>query len=362
MKTTSRVEKLRSHLENQQIDAMLISSPENRRYLSGFAGSAGYLLVTEKEQVLATDFRYIEQAEQQAPGYRIERITASAAWLPQLALNAGITRIGFEANNVSIATHSTFLKAIQDDLESSNLELIATNEVIDRMRAIKDKDELELIEKAIMVTDQAFEDVSTSIKPGITEKRVAWELEKSMREQGAEGLAFDIIVGAGINGALPHHLADDTPILSGQSVVIDMGAKYQGYCADLTRTIFVGDLDEQFETVYSTVLSAQLEAEEKVSPGMTGGEVDAISRDIISEAGYGDHFGHSLGHGVGLAVHEHPRVGPKADNRIEDGMVFTIEPGIYLTDWGGVRIEDIVVMEGGSARVLSNATKIQIAS
>ena len=181
-----------------------------------------------------------------------------------------------------------------------------------------------------------------------------------MRERGAEGLAFDIIVGAGPNGALPHHLADDTVIRDGQPVVIDMGARYEGYCADLTRTIFVGEPDDTFAKVYGTVLRAQLAAEEKVRPGMTGAETDAISRDIIAEAGYGDSFGHSLGHGVGLAVHENPRVGPRAKDIIEDGMAFTIEPGIYLPEWGGVRIEDIVVMEDGRARDLSKATKLDL--
>lgn len=181
-----------------------------------------------------------------------------------------------------------------------------------------------------------------------------------MREQGAEAMAFDIIVGAGTNGALPHHRADDTVIQNGQPIVIDMGAAYEGYCADLTRTIFVGEPDDTFKKVYSTVLRAQLAAQEQVRAGMTGEETDAISRDVIVEAGYGDAFGHSLGHGVGLAVHEYPRVGPRAPDVLADGMVFTIEPGIYLPEWGGVRIEDVVVMESGRARVLSKAAKMDV--
>ena len=205
---------------------------------------------------------------------------------------------------------------------------------------------------------QALDSVAATIEPGMTEEAIAWELEKAMRERGAEMISFDTIVGAGPNGALPHHRADETVIRDGDAVVIDMGAKYQGYCSDLTRTVIVGRADDKFKEVYDIVLRAQLAAEEQLEAGMTGQQVDSIARDIISEAGYGENFGHSLGHGVGLAVHEYPRVGPRADDVLEDGMVFTIEPGIYLSGWGGVRIEDIVVLENGRARVISKANKI----
>ena len=361
MNTTARIERLRQALGENEIDAMLVSSAENRRYLSGFTGSAGYLLISEEGQVLVTDFRYTEQAERQSPGYRVERMTAGQGWkwLPELATDTGVSRIGFEASDVSVAVHSAFRKAIDEHEDSPDLTLVETSELVDKMRAVKDRDELEILSKAVEVTDRALESVAATVAPGVTEGEVAWELEKSMREQGAEGLAFETIVAAGPNGALPHHLADETPIQEGQAVVIDMGAKYDGYCADLTRTIVVGEPDEKFGEVYGTVLRAQIEAEERVRPGMTGKEVDAISRDIIADAGYGDNFGHSLGHGVGLAVHEYPRVGPTGDDAIEDGMVFTIEPGIYLSGWGGVRIEDIVVMEDGRARVLSRAPKLE---
>ncbi len=362
MNTIARIERLRGALGENEIDAMLVSSPENRRYLSGFTGSAGYLLISEAAQVLVTDFRYTEQAEGQAPGYKVERMTAGQGWkwLPELAHGAGISRVGFEASDVTVATHSAFKEAISEHEESTGPDLVETSELVDKMRAVKDRDELEILAKAVEVTDRAFEEVSATVEPGVTEGEIAWELEKSMREQGAEGLAFETIVAAGPNGALPHHLADETPLQEGQAVVIDMGAKYDGYCADLTRTIVVGEPDDKFAEVYNKVLEAQIEAEQRVRPGMTGQEVDAISRDIIAEAGYGDNFGHSLGHGVGLAVHEYPRVGPTGEDAIEDGMVFTVEPGIYLSGWGGVRIEDIVVMENGRARVLSRAPKLTV--
>ena len=281
-------------------------------------------------------------------------------WLPELAHEARLNRVGFEASDVSVSTHSAFRKAIEEHEDSSGPTLVETSDLVDKMRAVKDRDELEILTKAVEITDQALESVAATVEPGVTEGEIAWELEKSMREQGAEGLAFETIVAAGPNGALPHHLADETPLREGQAVVIDMGAKYDGYCADLTRTILVGEPDEKFAEVYGTVLRAQIEAEDRVRPGMTGQEVDAISRDIIADAGYGDNFGHSLGHGVGLAVHEYPRVGPTGEDAIEDGMVFTVEPGIYLSGWGGVRIEDIVVMEDGRARVLSRASKIDV--
>ena len=360
MSTPDRLSRLREALKENELDAILISSPENRRYLSGFTGSAGYLFISRSDAVLATDFRYTEQAGNQSRDFRIHRISASQAWLPELASAAGAKRVGFEAQDMTVGAHSALVKAIEEAESSDGPALVETSDLVEKMRATKDVDELALLRRAVEITDRAFDRVSGAIMPGMTEAQVAWDLERSMREQGAEGVAFEIIVGAGPNGARPHHRADGTVIGDGQPVVIDMGAIYEGYCADLTRTIYVGQPDDTFRRVYDTVLRAQRAAGEKVVVGMTGEETDAISRDIISEAGYGENFGHSLGHGVGLAVHEHPHVGPRASDPIENGMVFTIEPGIYLPDWGGVRIEDIVVMEDGRARVLSQATKLDL--
>jgi len=353
-----RLSTLRETLRDRGLDAFLVSSPENRRYFSGFTGTAGYLLVSQDQAVLATDFRYVEQAGQQAPGYRVERVTGKLAWFPKVAAELGSKRIGFEGQHMTVGSHTSFQNAIRDAGGPDGLALVETSETLDAMRASKYAEELQLIARAVEITDEAFEEVASTVQAGVTEREVAWRLEKGMRERGAEALAFDIIVGAGPNGALPHHLADDTVIGVGEPVVIDMGARYQGYCADLTRTIVIGEPDEKFRRVYGTVLSAQLAAEEGVEPGMTGGEVDAISRGVIQEAGYGESFGHSLGHGVGLAVHELPHVGPNASDILANGMVFTIEPGIYLPDWGGVRIEDVVVLEKGRARVMSVAPKL----
>ena len=362
MSTALRLQKLRGVLNEKGLDALLISSPENRRYLSGFTGSAGHLLVSRVEAVLATDFRYVEQALQQAPEFRIERVSGKLDWFPRLASEMKLKKVGIEDHHMTVGSYSAFQKAIDEAGEPDGLTLVDTSDIVDVMRARKDDDELALLIRAIEITDGAFEEIAPTIGPGVTEGEVSWELEKAMRERGAEALAFDVIVGAGPNGALPHHRADGTVIGEGQSVVIDMGARYQGYCADLTRTIVVGAPNDKFRHVYNTVLLAQKTAEEGVRPGMTGSEVDAIARDIITEAGYGENFGHSLGHGVGLAVHEFPWLGSGSTDPLEDGMVFTVEPGIYLSGWGGVRIEDIVVLENGRARVVSKAPKLEVAS
>ena len=360
MSTDQRLDRLRETIGEKGLDAVLISSWENRLYFSAFSGSAGYLLVSDSKAVLGTDFRYVEQAGQQAPCFQVERLKPGMDWLPKLASGMGAKRIGFEDQHMTVSSHAAFRKRIAEASNGSQVELIEMSDALDMVRATKDGEEIELLARAIEITDQAFERVAPTIEAGVMEREVGWELEKAMRELGAEGPAFDIIVGAGPNGALPHHRADDTIISDGDPVVIDMGARYDGYCADLTRTIVVGEPDETFAPVYNTVLRAQIAATEGVMPEMTGAEADCISRDVIEEAGHGDKFGHSLGHGVGLAVHEGPTLGPNGSDLLEDGMVFTIEPGIYLPGWGGVRIEDIVIMENGRARVMSQATKYNL--
>ncbi len=352
-----RIEKFREEIREKGLDGVLISADENRRYLSGFTGSAGYLLLTPKDAVLATDFRYVVQAGRQAPAFRVERITGGTVWLPGMVSDLGINRLGFEGHNVTVATHFAMQKAFEDADNPERPELVSTTGMVEKLRAVKNEEELALLQKAVDIADQAFERVAPTIEPGVTEQEVAWELEKAMRELGAESVAFDIIVGAGPNGALPHHRADETVIKNGDAVVIDMGARYLGYCSDLTRTLVVGEPDEIFTRVYETVLTAQLSAEESLRSGMTGEEADAIAREIIEKAGYTENFGHSLGHGVGLEVHEHPRVGQRSGDPLTDGMVFSVEPGIYLSGWGGVRIEDMVVLENGRARVMSGAHK-----
>lgn len=352
-----RLQKARPRLQELGLDALLISSPENRRYLSGFTGSAGYLLVTEKEAVLATDFRYVEQGGRQAPNFRVHRIGSGAQWFPHLLAELGTKRIGFEGEYLTVGTFNTFKDALREASLNGAIELVPTSNLVDVLRAGKDQEELALITRAVELGDAAFDEVVDTIKVGDTEREIAWRLERVMREAGAESVSFDIIVASGPNAALPHHRPSDRRIQAGEPLVIDMGARYQGYCSDMTRTLCLGPADETFRRVYDTVLGAQLTAMNTIQAGMRCGEADALARDIIEKAGHGEHFGHSLGHGIGLAVHEYPRVGPRVEVVLEDGMVFTVEPGIYVTGWGGVRIEDTVVLENGRVRSLSKAHK-----
>ena len=354
---STRVDKLRDLLPQKGVDALLISMPENRRYMSGFTGSAGYLFISGQQAVLGTDFRYTEQAAGQAPDFQIVRISGDWSWLGDKIMETGASRLGFESHHMTVQSYQALSDALAKQLEGSKPALVATSGIAEQLRVFKDAEELAALQKAVDVADQAMESVCAIITEGMTEKEVAWRLEVAMRELGAEGPSFDTIVAAGPNGAMPHHHPSDRPIQTGEPIVIDMGAKVDGYCSDITRTICVGEPDEMFRRVYDIVLGSQLTAINTVKPGMTGGDCDELSRTVIAEAGYGDNFGHSLGHGYGLAVHEYPRVGPNADNILEEGMVFTVEPGIYLTGWGGVRIEDDVVLEASGARVLSGSKK-----
>lgn len=353
----SRVQKLRERLAKDELDALFVSNDENRRYISGFVSTAGYLLVTQDEAVVCADFRYAELATQQAPGWRVDRIGGKPDWLPKLVNEFEIKTLGFEADDMTVGTLERFKKALKEG--DADPELNPTTGIGVELRAYKDPEELELLQRAIDIGDQAFEDTASQLVAGMTEKEAAWIFEKAVRERGAESISFETIVAVGPNAARPHHATSDSPLVEGQTIVFDCGARYQGYCSDLTRTVVLGEADDEVKRVYDIVLTAQLAAIAMVEPGMTGEKCDAIARKIITEAGHENDFGHSLGHGLGLEVHENPGVGPNAKGKLENGMPFTIEPGIYIPGWGGVRIEDVVVLENGKARVLSHAAKMK---
>ena len=357
MSIPDRIARLRSQMLELEVDGFLVSAPENRRYLSGFTGSTGYLLITGSDAILATDFRYIEQAEAESPPYRVHRTRGGTPWLPDMLSELGVSTFAIEADHMTVAAHSAMATALEESENASDVQIENTSGVVAGVRAVKDASELAVIQKAVEIADLAMASVASRIEPGMTEAQIAWDLEMEMRRLGAESAAFDIIVGAGPNGALPHHRADESVVRQGDPIVIDMGAGYEGYNSDLTRTFYAGRPDDEFLAIYSIVLQAQETAIREVRPGMTGQEVDEIARAVIEEAGYGEEFGHGLGHGVGLAVHERPMVVPTSEDVIEDGMVFTVEPGIYISGWGGVRIEDIVVMENGRARILTGSPK-----
>ena len=352
-----RLHRLVAQLPERELDAMLISAPENRRYLSGFTGSAGYLLLSVDNAVLVTDSRYTEQATGQAPDYQVVQVRGGWDWLLELLKENGIKRLGFESQHMTVATYNDLMDAVKGKEDLGQVSLVAASGITETLRITKDSDELVSLQKAIDASDAAMSAVCPTIEEGMTERDVALRMESAMRDFGSEGTSFDTIVAAGPNGAMAHHQPSDTSIRCGEPIVIDMGAQVGGYCSDITRTVVVGEPDETFRKIYDIVLGAQLTAISTVRAGMTGEECDGLSRTVISEAGYGDNFGHSLGHGVGLEVHENPRVGPKAANTLESGMVFTVEPGIYLSGWGGVRIEDIVILGEDGAKPLSKASK-----
>jgi len=359
--TEGRVAGLRGKLHEKGFDALLVSHPQNRRYLSGFTGSAGYLLVSGEEAVIATDFRYFEQAAQQASGFRLHPITASPAetWLPGLLAGLGGKRVGIEAEHLPYAAYKRFAKALADLPQAERPRLAATTGLVEELRAIKEPDELAAIQAAVDLGDAAFAHLSERLEPGWTEREAAWEIERYVREHGGEAVSFETIVAGGPWSALPHAYPRDEPLAAGQPVVIDMGVRLDGYCSDLTRTLFLGEPDDQFRRVYDIVLGAQLAALELIAAGMTGEQAHLLGHRVIAEAGYGEEFGHGLGHGVGLEVHEEPRLGRGSSDALADGMVMTIEPGIYVKGWGGVRIEDLTVMESGRLRVLTRSPKTE---
>jgi Xaa-Pro aminopeptidase len=351
---TDRLERIRQRLDENGLDAIFVSQSENRRYLSGFTGSAGYLFITRKSAILATDFRYIEQARGQAPDFDIFQTQGTTSkWFGELASPADIRKIGFDANDITFATY----RLLTADIPGK--ELLPTEGLVESLRAVKSDEELSLMMQAAAISDAAFDKVTPGIRKGMTELEVAWELEKAMRENGSEPLPFEIIVASGPNAAKPHHRPSDRRLTDGDMVIIDMGARVGGYTSDLSRTICIGKHDGKFDKIYDLVLGAQLTAIATIEAGMTGGTADSLARTVIEQGGYGECFGHGLGHGVGLATHEKPRVGRGADDILANGMVFTVEPGVYISGWGGVRIEDMVVLKQGRVQVLSKARKIE---
>lgn len=357
-----RLTKIRAALEDEGLDALLVSNPSNRRYLSGFTGSAGYLVILRDAAVIATDFRYYEQSALEAPAFRLyQTVSTLEQWLPGLLDGLGGKKLGFEASDVSYALHRQMLAIIEALPGGQRPQLVPATGIVERLRAVKDAGEIEALQAAIDLGDAAIEHTTSVVEPGWTERQVAWEIERYIREHGGEGPSFSTIVAGGPWGAMPHAHPRDRALEAGTGVVIDMGARLNGYCSDLTRTISLGRPDETFEKVFDIVLAAQLSAYEMIEAGMTGHQAHMLAQSVIDAAGYGERFGHGLGHGIGLQVHEAPRVTKDSTDVLTEGMVFSIEPGIYIQGWGGVRIEDLAVMENGRCRFLSHAPKQRFA-
>ena len=348
---TLKLSNLREQLKKEEIGALLITNPYNRSYMTQFTGTAGVAIVSADDAVFITDFRYTEQAEKEIEGYRIvQHTTTMIEEVATQVKNMNVKIIGFEKDDMAFGLYELYANEIEAEMKP-------VSGLVEKLRMVKTSDELSILQKAAKIADDAFEHIITYIKPGITELEVSNELEFFMRKQGATSSSFSIIVASGLRSALPHGVATDKVIESGDFVTLDYGALYEGYISDITRTVAVGEPSEKLKEIYAVVLEAQELALKGIKPGMTGIEADAIARDHIASKGYGDAFGHSTGHGIGMEVHEAPGLSFRSETVLEPNMVVTVEPGIYLPAIGGVRIEDdIVITEDGNER-LTFATK-----
>lgn len=347
----SRLEQLRGKLEEHEIDGILITSKYNRRYITGFTGSAGVALVSKTGAKFITDFRYVEQAENQIKDFDIVKHGGIIKEeIANQVKELKIKSLGFEKDHLTFAEYEEFNQAI-------DAELVPVSGLVEKLRLYKDEGELAIMREAIKIADAAFEHILSFIRPGVKEIDVSNELEFFMRKQGAESSSFDTIVASGYRSALPHGVASDKTIEKGELVTLDFGALYKGYCSDITRTVAVGQPSDELKKIYEIVLEAELRGINGIKPGMTGKEADALTRDYITEKGFGEYFGHSTGHGLGMEVHEFPSLSHRSDTVLEPGMVVTVEPGIYIPSIGGTRIEDDIVITEDGNEVLSSSPK-----
>jgi Xaa-Pro aminopeptidase len=349
----ARAEHLLDLLAETEVDVMLIGELINIRYLTGYTGTNGLALIGPHTRTFITDFRYVTQvAAEVDPAY--ERVRASLDLLEVLpeALPEGGLRLGFEEEHTSVATHRRLLELLGD-----RAELVPVKGLVERLRAVKEPQEVERVRVAATLADAAFERLLRDGLVGRTEREIAIALEHDMRERGAERASFETIVAAGPHGALPHATPRDEPIRHGDLVVIDWGAQCDGYCSDCTRTVAAGEPGDQARALYDLVLQAQLAGLDAVKAGRSGRETDASARALIDAAGEGEHFGHGLGHGVGLDIHEGPRLSQRSEDDLRAGNVVTVEPGVYLPERFGIRIEDLVLVTDDGCEILSSVTK-----
>ncbi|HIT90466.1 MAG TPA: aminopeptidase P family protein [Candidatus Merdenecus merdavium] len=335
-----RLDRLSKLMKEKQLDAVVITDGFNMNYFSGFSGATGYIYISDKRKVILTDSRYTTQAKQEST-FETQEVAADRNYvglLKELMKQDQALKIGFEDQHLKYAQVVDLFKGCEEQ------EWIALGGDLSLLRCIKDTTEIEKLKIAESIGDKAFTRILDVIKPGMTEIEVAAELEYSMKMNGAQGLSFDSIVASGVNSAMPHATPSNKKIEVGDFVTMDFGCMYQGYCSDMTRTIVIGKASEKQKEIYHVVLEAQLAAIDAARPGLTGAQVDKVARDIIAKAGYGHYFGHGLGHSVGLEIHEDPRFSPTCDVVMEENVIETVEPGIYIPDFGGVRIEDMILL------------------
>lgn len=337
----------------ENIDAALITEDVNRRYMTGMKSSAGTVLVTREKAYLIIDFRYIEKAQKTVHDAEVIMQGRLYEQINELLAKHGAKNVAIESESVTVAQLNAMRKRLNVEIDDSE----ALSEAIDSLRIVKTQDEIDKIIKAQRIAELAFEDVLNFIKPGVTEKEVGLHLDYFMLSHGAEALSFDTIAVSGPNTSLCHGVPTDRPVQAGEFVLMDYGATYDGYHSDMTRTVCVGQPTEKMEKIYSIVLDAQLKAIAAIKEGVSGVDIDKIARDVITEAGYGEAFGHSLGHGVGMNIHETPNASPSSKHIFKQNMIVTVEPGIYLPDEFGVRIEDFVIIKENGCKNMTLAKK-----
>jgi Xaa-Pro aminopeptidase len=348
-----RADRLTELLPDAGVEVVLVTNLVNVRYLTGYTGSNGLALIGADTRAFVTDFRYVAQAAEQVDA-AFDRVQAPVDLLEAIAdvLPPGELRLGFEEAHMSVRERARLRELLPE-----RLELVGVHDLVEGLRAIKQPDELATIRAATELADAAFEEIVAGGLVGRTERDVAIALEFEMRRRGAERASFEVIVAAGAHGALPHAKPRDVQINRGELVVIDWGAQLDGYCSDCTRTLAAGAINGAGTEVYELVLDAQLAGVDAVAAGAAGRDVDAVARTLIDAAGHAEHFGHGLGHGVGLDVHEAPRLGQRSEAILEPGNVVTVEPGVYLPGELGVRIEDLVVVTEDGRQILTGLTK-----
>ncbi|MCY6483746.1 Xaa-Pro peptidase family protein [Clostridium aestuarii] len=346
-----RIENIRKKMEKKGIDALLLVSDSNRNYMSGFTGNESFSVITLDRAIFITDSRYTQQAREEVKEYEISEYKGSFSdYLSKLAKELNINKLGFEDDIISYSQYLEYE-------EKLSCELVPIKGMVQELRIIKDNDEIKNIKKAASIADKAFKHMLTFIKASMSEKEVELELEFTMKKLGASGLSFTSIVASGVRSSLPHGTATDKIIQNGEFLTMDFGCVYNEYCSDMTRTLVIGEPNDKMKDMYEVVLAAQKKALKTIKPGLTGKEVDKVARDYIQSKGYGEYFGHGLGHGVGRVVHEMPRISPTGNEILKPGMVITDEPGVYIPNFGGLRIEDLILVTEEGCEILSKSPK-----
>ena len=343
--------------QSLQIDALLLTGAPNMRYVAGFTGE-GYVYLSANHQVIVTDSRYTIAAKKECPDYEVVEWGKKGYYSELVALlkKDGVSSLGFEDEKMTVSVCDKWKETLREE-NLSMVTLTPVKDGVNRLRAVKTSEEQEKIRQAEAIGDRAFSKIINILKTGMTEKQVAAYLEFFMKEEGAEGLSFETIAASGIHSAMPHAVPTDKRLEVGDFLTMDFGCLYEGYCSDMTRTVVIGRASDRQRHIYDTVLCAQQKALEGIHAGMRGKEIDTLARDVIQRAGFASCFGHSLGHSVGIEIHESPNFSPKEETIIKPGMVITVEPGIYIENFGGVRIEDVVIITEDGCENITHSPK-----